>query len=79
MNWLAANLGLVADRTLAHLTLALPAIIAAFVISVPIGWAARRYRWSRGVVLTGAGLLYAIPSLPLFILLPIDPGGVRTT
>ena len=70
MNWLAANLGLVADRTLAHLTLALPAIIAAFVISVPIGWAARRYRWSRGVVLTGAGLLYAIPSLPLFILLP---------
>ena len=44
MNWLDANLGLVADRTLAHLTLALPAIIAAFVISVPIGWAARRAR-----------------------------------
>lgn len=70
MNWVLANLGLIADRTVSHLWLAFPAILAAFVISLPIGWAARRYRWSRATVLSAAGLLYAIPSLPLFILLP---------
>ncbi len=70
MNWVLANLGLILDRMIAHLWLAAPAILAALVVSLPIGWAARRHRWSRAVVLSAAGLLYAIPSLPLFILLP---------
>lgn len=70
MTWIWANLDLILDRTWSHLALAVPAIVAAFVLSVPIGWAARRYRWSRAVVLSAAGLLYAIPSLPLFIVLP---------
>ncbi len=70
MTWVWANLGLILERTWSHLALALPAIVAAFVLSLPIGWAARRWRWSRSMVLGAAGLLYAIPSLPLFIMLP---------
>lgn len=78
MTWVLANLGLIADRAWSHLGLAVPAIIAAFVLSVPIGWFAQRFRWSRAAVLSLAGLLYAIPSLPLFILLPTLIGtGVR--
>jgi len=59
--------------------LSVPAIILSFVISVPIGWAAHRYRWSRGVLLSLCGLLYAIPSLALFIALPALTGlGLRS-
>ena len=70
MTWVWANLDLILQRTWSHVALAVPAIVASFVLSVPIGWAARRYRWSRAGVLSAAGLLYAIPSLPLFIVLP---------
>ncbi|MBF4633745.1 ABC transporter permease [Agreia pratensis] len=78
MNWVIENLPLIGQRTAEHLTLSIPPIILSFIISVPIGWLANRYRWSRGVLLTVLGLLYAIPSLPLFVVLPIILGtGLR--
>lgn len=78
MTWVLANLELIADRTLAHLVLAVPAVVLAFAVSLPLGWAAFRYRAARGPLLAGAGLLYAIPSLPLFVALPALIGtGVR--
>ena len=40
---------------LVHLALSVPAIILSFVISVPLGWLAHRYRWSRGVLLSLCG------------------------
>ncbi|WEO79061.1 ABC transporter permease [Cryobacterium sp. SO2] len=70
MTWVLANLGLIWARTLDHVVLSLPPILLCFVIAVPLGWLARRYRISRGVILTGAGLLYAVPSLPLILSLP---------
>lgn len=70
MNWLWSNFDLVGELMLTHLALSVPAIILSFVISVPIGWLAHRYRWSRGVLLGLCALLYAIPSLALFIALP---------
>jgi len=78
MTWVLANLGLIMERTLAHLVLAVPAIALALVASLPVGWAAHRYHATRGAILTGSGLLYAIPSLPLFVALPALIGtGVR--
>ncbi|WP_430646620.1 ABC transporter permease [Agromyces sp. GXS1127] len=74
MNWLWSNLDLVGELMLVHLALSVPAIILSFVVSVPIGWLAHRYRWSRGVLLSICGLLYAIPSLALFIALPAFTG-----
>lgn len=70
MNWLWSNLDLVGELMLVHLALSVPAIILSFVVSVPIGWLAHRYRWSRGVLLSLCALLYAIPSLALFVALP---------
>ena len=70
MNWLWSNLDLVGELMLTHLALSVPAIILSFVISVPIGWLAHRYRWSRGVLLSLCALLYAVPSLALFVALP---------
>ncbi|MGJ9405792.1 ABC transporter permease [Nesterenkonia aurantiaca] len=70
MNWILDNLPRIGELTLAHLALSLPAVIIAFVLSIPLAWGANRVRTLREPVLTGTGLLYAVPSLPLFILLP---------
>jgi len=74
VNWVWVNLDVVAGRTLDHLVLTVPPIILTFLIAVPLGTIARRYRATRGVILTAGGLLYAIPSLPLFIVLPAIVG-----
>ncbi|MES2092187.1 MAG: ABC transporter permease [Actinomycetota bacterium] len=78
MTWLLNNGDMVGQLVVAHLAIAIPPIILSFVISVPIGWLANRFHWSRSTLLTVLGLLYAIPSLPLFIILPLFLGtGLR--
>ena len=74
MTWIWSNLDLLWDRTLDHLVLSVPPIILSFLIAVPLGWLANRYRAGRGVILTASGLLYAIPSLPLFFVIPAIVG-----
>lgn len=69
MNWVLDNLGLIGSLTIDHLRQSTIAIVAAFVIAVPLGWLAWRYTRLRGSVLTTIGLLYTIPSLGLFALL----------
>ncbi len=70
MSFLWSNLGQVWNLTVYHVWLAALPIAIGFVVSVPIGWVANRYRWSRGVLLTICGILYAIPSLPFFFAMP---------
>ena len=70
MNWIVNNLGLIGGLTLEHLRLSVVPIVLGFVIAIPLGWVAWRYRVTRGLVLTVAGLLYTIPSLALFVVLP---------
>lgn len=70
MNWIWSNLDRIGELVLVHLALSVPAIVLSFVLSVPIGWLAWRYRWSRGLLLSVCGILYAVPSLPLLIALP---------
>jgi osmoprotectant transport system permease protein len=70
VNWIWSNLDRIGELILVHLALSVPAIILSFVISIPIGWLAWRFRWSRGLLLSVCGILYAIPSLPLLIALP---------
>lgn len=45
-------------------------LIAGLALALPIGWAAYRYRWTYPPIVTGAGLLYTIPSIVLFFTLP---------
>jgi osmoprotectant transport system permease protein len=70
VNWLWNNLDLVFELTLEHIRLSIAPIILGFLISIPLGWLAWRFRLTRGLLLTFAGLLYTIPSLALFVVLP---------
>lgn len=53
-----------------HARLSALPLVFGLIISLPLGWLARRYRWAYPPLVTVAGLLYTIPSLALFILLP---------
>jgi len=79
VNWILSNLDTISDATIAHLAIAVPPIIISFLLSIPIGWVVVRLqrpggsRFAAGVgsgIVTVAGLLYAIPSLALFVALP---------
>jgi osmoprotectant transport system permease protein len=48
---------------------ALPLLIG-LVLALPIGWVASRYRWSYPPIVSGSGLLYTVPSIVLFLVLP---------
>jgi osmoprotectant transport system permease protein len=74
VNWVGNNLELIGDLTLVHLRQSLVALVVGFVISIPLGWVAWRYRLVRSGVITITGLLYTIPSLALLILVPVVTG-----
>jgi osmoprotectant transport system permease protein len=50
--------------------LAVLPLVIGLIIALPLGWLASRYRWSYPPLVSGAGLLYTIPSLVLFVVLP---------
>lgn len=70
MNWLVNNYESILPLMLNHLRLSLGPIVIGFVLSIPLGWLAWRFKFTRGILLTVAGLLYTIPSLALFTILP---------
>lgn len=70
MNWVVNNLDLVVELSIQHIRLSILPIVLGFVISIPLGYLAYRFKLTRGLLLTLAGLLYTIPSLALFVILP---------
>lgn len=74
MNWVADNLDLILELTVVHLRQSIVPIVLGFVLSLPLGWVAWRYRLVRGPIIVLTGLLYTIPSLALLILLPSVAG-----
>lgn len=74
MNWVLNNLPLIGELALVHLRQSGISLVIGFVIAIPLGWIAWRYRLVRSSVVTITGLLYTIPSLALLILLPSITG-----
>ncbi len=70
MEWFLANSGQVLSLAGQHLVLAILPMIFGLLISIPLAQLARQNRALRTVVLTASSLLYTIPSLALFIILP---------
>lgn len=74
MNWTLSNLDLILELTLNHIRLSIVPILASFVLAIPLGWLANRNSTLRTIVITAGSLLYTIPSLPLFVILPLILG-----
>lgn len=70
MDWFLANSERVYSLAGQHLVLAVLPMIFGLLISIPLAQFARQNRSLRSVVVTASSLLYTIPSLALFIILP---------
>ncbi len=68
--WLQNNADQILSWLVAHFWLALIPTVLGLLIALPIGAIAHRYRWSYATLITLAGLLYTIPSIALFVVLP---------
>lgn len=72
--WIADNIPKITNYLLWHIYLSVVPCILGCIVAIPIGWVA--YRWRRAYVgvIGLASLLYTVPSLALFILLPLVLG-----
>ena len=74
MTWVSENIPQIAGLLAAHLAICVPAIVLSLIIAVPLGRLAQATGRGRGALLAGTGILYAIPSLPLLIVIPLVTG-----
>jgi osmoprotectant transport system permease protein len=74
MRWVSDHLGELLDTTWTHLGLALIPVRIGLLVSVPLGWVAHRSRVARSILVPASSLLYTIPSLALFVLMPLILG-----
>lgn len=78
--WLSANSDRIAELAWRHLQLALPTVIAVGLLAIPIGYLAHkaglsaRWKSARTGIVVVSGILYGIPSLALFVVLPVILG-----
>lgn len=70
MSWVWDNTDAIVRLTIEHVWLSTIPIVLGGLLSVPVGWLANRFRTLRGVILAVVGILYTIPSLALFVLIP---------
>lgn len=74
MTWVRDNWTSLFPLAYAHALLAGIPLVVGLLLSIPLGWAARRWRRAYPVLVSVSGLLYTIPSLALFILMPLILG-----
>ncbi|MBV9592929.1 MAG: ABC transporter permease [Actinobacteria bacterium] len=53
-----------------HAWLSVVPVVIGLIVSLPLGWLARRYRWVYPPMVSLTGLLYTIPSIALFVVMP---------
>jgi osmoprotectant transport system permease protein len=53
-----------------HAWLSVIPVVIGLAISLPIGWTMNRYRWAYPPLVSVAGVIYTIPSIALFVVLP---------
>ena len=70
MSWIGDNLGLIWDQLSEHLYLAILPVLLGLLISVPLGYVATRFGWLANPLVALGGVLYSLPSIALFIVLP---------
>jgi osmoprotectant transport system permease protein len=70
VDWIVRQLPSIGEYTLSHLYLSVVPILIAVLIAVPAGGLIHRTGRLRAAILGASGILYTIPSLAVFVLLP---------
>jgi osmoprotectant transport system permease protein len=74
MEWVWENFSEIWGYTLDHIGLSVPPIVIGFVLSIPLGYWARRSRVARSILLSVFSILYTLPALVLFVTVPVALG-----
>jgi osmoprotectant transport system permease protein len=72
--WISRNLGEIGGLTAQHAILAVLPVLAALVVSIPLGFLVYRTGRAANAILSVLGVIYSIPSLALFVALPVVLG-----
>ena len=72
--WIERNLSMIGSLVVEHVILALAPVVIAFVISLPLGYLVSKTRRVANVLLAFLGVIYSVPSLALFVLMPLVLG-----
>lgn len=72
--WIRDNTGLIVELLVEHLWLAAIPVVLGLAVALALGVLAHTYRWTYPGLLAAVGVLYTIPSLALFIVLPLVLG-----
>jgi osmoprotectant transport system permease protein len=70
IQYLKDNHGTVAHEFVTHVWLSILPVVIGLLIALPIGWVASRFKWSYPAITNLAGILYTIPSIALFVVMP---------
>lgn len=73
-SWVQSNQADIVSRLGLHLFLALVPVLAALVLALPLGYLLYRTGRGAGPLLAGIGVIYAIPSVAMFVALPLFLG-----
>jgi len=73
-DWLYRNLEMIGRLLVEHMILAVVPVLAAVAISLPVGYLVYKTGKAANFVLAILSLIYAIPSLALFVLMPLVLG-----
>src|SRR6202161_1090889 len=68
-SWIPGNLGLIGQLARQNAYIGIVSAVAGLVIAVPLGIASARWRGLYPPVLSAANVIYALPSLALFVAL----------
>ncbi len=70
MTWIGDNTELIWSQLREHIFLAIVPVLLGLLIAVPLGYVATRYGWLANPLVAFGGVLYSLPSIALFIVLP---------
>lgn len=74
MEWVIANFGQILGYTGLHLYQSVIPLLLGLAIAIPLAQLARSNRFAGAIILPAGSLLYTIPSLALFVVLPVVLG-----
>jgi osmoprotectant transport system permease protein len=72
--WIERNLAMIGSLLVEHIILAVLPVVIALVISLPLGYLISKTKRAANVILAFLGVIYSIPSLALFVLMPVVLG-----